>query len=185
MDFSGRRLSGACYCAARRNRRKSARPFSTKTQAHRPATAPSEFIFDHRRHQLAVRAPAQEPDLPRTRVAGRRGGGSVHAQSGRHRGRAQKIGGLYRPVGSTRPARKPPAICISSIPLTTVVQLPIHHPPLAKRILAIDRPSTASSRISIPCPGKPMEFRRRNNTIAFTKKASSAHGEAKARGKLE
>jgi hypothetical protein len=78
-DFSGRRLSAACCCAARRNRRKSANPFLTRTPSppscHR---AHRDFIFDRRRHQLAVRAPAQEPDLPRARMAGGRGGGAGH-----------------------------------------------------------------------------------------------------------
>ena len=64
---------------------------------------------------------------------------TVHAQSGGHRGRAKKNRRPAQARAARRRARKSPAICISRTRRTKGGSISIHHPPLAKRIVAIDR----------------------------------------------
>ena len=137
------------------------------------------LVSDHRWHQLAIRAPAQKPDLPRTRMAGRRSGGAIHAQSGGHRGRTQK----NRRALQGRPTRHARtqnlrAICILLIPPTilgSASKPPTHHWPGG--FWPLTRHSTASSLISSHCRGRQMTYRRRPRAINCMKKISAGRGQ--------
>ena len=123
------------------------------------------FIFDYWGHQRALRTIDQKPDLPRARMAGRRGGGSVHAQSGGHRRRAsKKSAGFTRPAGSTRPyAETASHLYFANSAYDPWFNFLSTHPPLAKRILAIDPAFDGQFPHINSLPRQTDETRRRNS----------------------
>ena len=102
-------------------------------------------------------------------------------------GALKKIGGLFKQAGSTRPARKPPAICILPIrhddPWFNFLST---HPPLAKRILAIDPAFDGQFPHINSLPRQTDETSpEKQQDRLYEESVRRARAEAKARGEIE
>ena len=102
-------------------------------------------------------------------------------------GALKKIGGLYKPAGSTRRTRKPPVICIlSNSAFDPLFAFQSTHPPLAKRILAIDPAFDGQFPHvqSLPRPAADLSPEAKYDR-AYEEAVHRAQAEAKARGELK
>jgi len=116
------------------------RSFTRKDQTKMLPTAPlGFFICDSRLHQPASRAIDQERHLPSARMARGRRCRPVHAQPVRHRGCAQKIAASTSTDGSThRNAEVASHLYFADSNYEPWFTFLRTHPPLSKRISAID-----------------------------------------------
>jgi len=118
-------------------------------------------------------------------MAGRRGGGAVHAQSGGHRGRAQKNRRLYRGGRLDTPY----AETASHLYFANSAYDPLFNfqstTATGQTVLAIDPAFDGQFPHINALPGKPMLRRRRTIRRLYEENVRRAREAAKARGELK